>query len=155
MAGLNENLQTVLTNIMTILGNSSLDEQFIELVLKRLESLGYTIQDGDGWMIGFSVQKVENHIKNSCNTTSIPDGLKYTAVDMVCGEFLFALKQTGKLNEIFDLDAAVKQVQAGDTNVTFAMGDGSNTPEQRLNNLLAYLMTKGEGDFVCYRKIKW
>nr|WP_308742098.1 hypothetical protein [uncultured Anaerocolumna sp.] len=155
MAGLNETLQTVLANIMTILGNSSLDEPFIELVLKRLESLGYTIQDGDGWMIGFSVQKVENHIKNSCNTSSVPDGLKYTAVDMVCGEFLFALKQTGKLNETFDLDAAVKQVQAGDTNVTFAIGDGSNTPEQRLNNLLAYLMTKGEGDFVCYRKIKW
>lgn len=150
-----EQNNVVLTNIMTILVNSSLDEQFIELVLKRLESLGYTIQDGDGWMIGFSVQKVENHIKNSCNTTSVPDGLKYTAVDMVCGEFLFALKQTGKLNETFDLDAAVKQVQAGDTNVTFAIGDGSNTPEQRLNNLLAYLMTKGEGDFVCYRKIKW
>lgn len=155
MVGLNENLQTVLTNIMTTLGNSSLDESFIEMVLKRLESLGYTIQDGNGWMIVFSVQKVENHIKNSCNTASVPDGLKYTAVDMVCGEFLFALKQTGKLNETFDLDAAVKQVQAGDTNVTFAIGDGSNTPEQRLNNLLAYLMTKGEGNFVCYRKIKW
>ena len=155
MAGLNEKLQAVLTNIMTILGISSLDEQFIELVLKRLESLGYIIQDGDGWMIGFSVQKVENNIKNSCNTTSIPDGLKYTAVDMICGEFLFALKQTGKLNETFNLEAAVKQVQAGDTNVSFAIGEGSQTPEQRLNNLLTYLMTKGEGDFVCYRKIRW
>lgn len=150
-----EQNNVVLTNIMTILGNSSLDEQFIELVLKRLESLGYTIQDGDGWMIGFSTQKVENHINNSCNTTSIPDGLKCTAVDMICGEFLFALKQTGKLNEAFDLEAAVKQVQTGDTNVTFAVGEGSQTPEQRLNALLSYLMTNGEGDFVCYRKIRW
>lgn len=150
-----EQNNVVLTNIMTILVNSSLDEQFIELVLKRLESLGYTIQDGDGWMIGFSTQKVENHIKNSCNTSSIPDGLKFTAVDMICGEFLFALKQTGKLNATFNLEAAVKQVQTGDTNVTFAIGDGSQTPEQRLNALLAYLMTNGEGDFVCYRKFKW
>lgn len=155
MAELDVRLQAVLTNIMAIMVNSSLAESFFTAVLQRLESLGYTVQDADGWMIGFFVQKVENHIKNSCNTTSVPDGLKYTAVDMVCGEFLFALKQTGKLNETFDLDAAVKQVQAGDTNVTFAIGDGSNTPEQRLNNLLAYLMTKGEGDFVCYRKIKW
>lgn len=155
MAELNENLQTVLTNIMTILGKSSLDESFIKLILKRLESLGYTIQDGDAWLIGFSVQKVENHIKNSCNTNSIPDGLKYTAVDMVCGEFLFALKQTGKLDEVFDLDVAIKSIQEGDTNVTFAIGDGSQTPEQRLNSLLSFLMTNGEGDFVCYRKIKW
>lgn len=150
-----EQNNVVLTNIMTALGKSSLDEQFIELLLKRLQSLGYTVQDGDGWMIGFSTQKIENHIKNSCNTSSIPDGLKITAVDMVCGEVLFALKQTGKLNETFNLEVAVKQVQAGDTNVTFAIGDGSQTPEQRLNALLSYLMTKGEGDFVCYRKIRW
>lgn len=147
--------KTVLSNIMTTLRSSSLDEQFIELVLKRLDSLGYTIQDGDGWMIGFSILKVENHIKNSCNTNDIPDGLKITAIDMICGEFLFAMKQTGKLNEIFDLEAAIKQVQTGDTNVTFAISDGTLTPEQRLNALLSYLMTKGEGDFVCYRKIKW
>ena len=150
-----EQNNVVLTNIMTTLGSSSLDKQFIELVLKRLESLGYNIQDDDGWMIGFSIQKVENHINNSCNTTFIPDGLKIIAVDMVCGEFLFAMKQTGKLNKTFDLEIAVKQVQTGDTNVTFAIGDGTLTPEQRLNTLISYLMTKGEGDFVCYRKIKW
>ena len=148
-------LQSVLTIIMGILSDSGLDEPFIESVLKRLESLGYTIQADDGWMIAFSVQKVENRIKNSCNVSSIPDGLKFEAVDMICGEFLFALKQTGKLNEQFDLETAVKQVQAGDTSVTFAVGDGSNTPEQRLQYLLNYLMTKGEGDFVCYRRIKW
>ena len=74
---------------------------------------------------------------------------------MICGAFLFALKQTGTLNTTFNLEAAVKQVQTGDTNVTFAIGDGSQTPEQRLNALLAYWMTNGEGDFVCYRKFKW
>lgn len=155
MVELDARLQTVLTNIMAILGISSLDEQFIELVLKRLESLGYTIQEGDDWVIGFSTLKVENHIKNSCNTNSIPDGLKYIAVDMICGEFLLVLKSTGRLNEQFDLETAVKSVQAGDTNVTFAFGSGSQTPEQRLQYLLTYLMTKGEGDFVCYRRIKW
>lgn len=150
-----EQKNVVLTNIMTTLESSSLDEQFIELVLKRLESLGYTIQDGDGWMIGFSTQKVENHINNSCNTTSIPVGLKITAVDMICGEFLFAMKQTGKLNETFDLEAAVKQIQTGDTSVTFALGDGSSTPEQRFDTFVNYLLNYGRDQFSVYRKIKW
>jgi hypothetical protein len=152
MAELDPTLQLVLNNIITIMTGSSLSEQFFTDVLKRLESLGYTSKEEDGWMICFSIQKVENNIKNSCNTTSIPDGLNHTATDMICGEFLFAKKQSGKL-EGFNLETAIKQVQAGDTSVTFAVGD--NAPEKRLDSLLSYLMNNGKGDFVCYRKIKW
>lgn len=130
-----------------------LDEFLID-VISRLESFGYTVTDGDSWMIGFAVQKVESSIKNKCNITLIPDGLHYTVVDKVCGEFLFTKKQSGQLVG-FDMSAAVKQVQAGDTNITFAIGQGSMTPEQRLDSLIAYLTTRGDGDFVCYRKIKW
>lgn len=154
MAEFDERLQAVLTNIMTIMVSSSLEESFFTAVLQRLESLGYTVQDADSWMICFTAQKVENHIKSSCNTTLIPDGLYQVAVDEVCGEFLFSKKQSGQLTG-FDVSAAVKQVQTGDTNITFAIGQGSMTPEQRLDSLIAYLMTRGEGDFVCYRKIKW
>ena len=39
-----------------------LDEFLID-VISRLESLGYTVQDADSWMICFTAQKVENHIK--------------------------------------------------------------------------------------------
>lgn len=155
MAELSEKIQTVLTNAMIILASSSLDKTFIELVLKRLESLGYRVQDNDCWGIGFSVQTVEKRIKNSCNTSSVPDDLKHIAVDMVCGEFLFMLNQTGKLNEVFEPETAIKQVQAGDTNITFDVGEGSITPKQRLDSLINYLMTKGEGDFVCSRKLSW
>ncbi len=130
-----------------------LDEFLID-VISRLESLGYTVQDADSWMICFTAQKVENHIKSSCNTTLIPDDLYQAVVDEVCGEFLFSKKQSGQLTG-FDVSAAVKQVQTGDTNITFAIGQGSMTPEQRLDSLIAYLRTRGEGDFVCYRKIKW
>jgi hypothetical protein len=111
--------------------------------------------DSDDWLITFSMEKVTLKIQNQCNISSIPEGLYAAAVDMTCGEFLFVLKQTGKLNETFNLEVAIKQVQAGDTNVTFAVGDGTETPEQRLNSLINYLTTKGEGDFVCYRKFKW
>ena len=126
-----------------------------EIIIKRLSTLGYMTTDSDEWLINFAMEKVILKIQNQCNVSSIPDALIADAIDMVCGEILFVLKQSGKLNESFNLEAAIKQVQAGDTNVTFAIGDGTETPEQRLNSLINYLMTKGEGDFVCYRKLKW
>lgn len=126
-----------------------------ETVIQRLNTLGYVTTDSDDWLITFTMGKVTLKIQNQCNLSSIPEGLYAAAIDMTCGEFLFVQKQTGKLNETFNLEVAIKQVQAGDTNVTFAVGDGTETPEQRLNSLINYLTTKGEGDFVCYRKFKW
>ena len=151
---LDELKQGVLNDIISIMTGSSLTEQFYTDVLLRLGSLGYVIKESDDWMISFGIQKVESNIKNECNVTLIPDGLYKTAVDMICGEFLFTKKQSGKL-EGFNLDAALKSVQAGDTTVTFAVGSGSMTPEQRLDSLLSHLMSNGRGEFACYRKIKW
>ena len=144
----------LLNSIIPILSGSSLPEQFLLTVLNRLENLGYTLKATDDWMISFSVQKVENTIKNECNVDSIPEGLSQVAVNMVCGEFLFSLKQSGKL-EGFDLDTAIKTVQTGDTSITFALDKSSMTPEQRLNNLISYLMGNGRSEFICYRKIRW
>ena len=78
-------------------------------------------------------------------------------MDRICGELLFSKKQTGKLNAEngFDIEVAIKQVQAGDTNVTFAVGEGSETLETKLNKLISYLMKLGEGDFICYRQLQW
>ena len=133
------------------------DDKFIEQILKRLLSLGYKSSEADSWMITFCIQKVENHIKNSCNISEIPDELKEIEIDRICGEFLFSKKQSGQLNAEngFDVEMAIKQVQAGDTNVTFAIGEGSETLETKLNSLISYLLNVGEGDFVCYRQIKW
>ena len=78
------------------------------------------------------------------------------AVDMAVGEFLTA-KKTFAPDSIagIDLELAVKQIQTGDTNTVFAVGEGSLTPEQRLNAFLNYLLTYGREEFSCYRKIKW
>ena len=125
--------------------------------MNRLLSLGYKPSEADSWMITFCIQKVENHIKNSCNISEIPDELKEIEIDRICGEFLFSKKQSGQLNAEngFDVEMAIKQVQAGDTNVTFAVSEGSETLETKLNALISYLLNYGEGDFVCYRQIKW
>lgn len=142
----------VLTDILLILNDSNFKETLIEMVLKRLESFGYVVTENDSWIIAFSMKKVENHIKNTCNVASIPEGLDEVFVDRVCGEVLFSLKQTGKLDNTFDLEQAVTKVKTGDTDVTFTT---EGTPEQRLNSLINYLIGKGEGDLTCHRKIRW
>lgn len=126
----------------------------LEDVTKRLESFGYEVTEADNWMIEFLIQKIENSIKADCNINTIPEGLYEIAVDMVVGEFLLNKKSRGEL-EGFDLEAAVKQIHEGDTSVTFAIGDGSKTPEERLDELILYLMNYGKGKFAAYRCIKW
>ncbi|HOA84178.1 MAG TPA: hypothetical protein PKN66_09515 [Thermodesulfovibrio thiophilus] len=126
----------------------------LEDVTKRLESFGYEVTEADNWMIEFLIQKIENSIKADCNINTIPEELHEIAVDMVVGEFLLNKKSRGQL-EGFDLEAAVKQIHEGDTSVTFAIGDGSKTPEERLDELILYLMNYGKGKFAAYRCIKW
>ena len=150
---MDELIQKVLADILTIMTDTSLSEQFYDTVLKRLVSFGYHLKEDDGWMVCFASQKVENHIKNSCNTLDVPDGLFHVAVDMVCGEFLFVKKQTGKL-ELTDLDlnGAIESISEGDTTVQFASG---MSDVEKLNTFVNSLMHNGEGDFVCYRRLKW
>ena len=122
---------------------------------ERLKSFGYEWKEGDDLALSFSIQKVENSIKNDCNIPSIPDGLMPIAVDMAIGEFLMAKKTFSPDSIGIDLDMAVKQIQTGDTNTIFATGEGSLTAEQRLNDFLNYLLTYGKGEFSCYRRIRW
>lgn len=128
----------------------------LDKVKNRLQSFGYVIKDGDEVILMFSIEKVTNTIKNDCNVSEIPDGLMNIAVDMAVGEFL-TVKKTFSPNDIagLNLDYAVKQLQEGDKNTVFATGEGSLTAEQRLNNLLNYLLTYGRDEFSCYRRIRW
>lgn len=128
----------------------------LEQVKERLKSFGYVLKDGDEVILTFSIQKVENTIKNDCNVSSIPGGLENIAIDMAAGEFLTA-KKTFSPDDMagLDLDYAVKQIQTGDTNTVFATGEGSLTPEQRLNSFINYLLAYGREEFLCYRKIRW
>lgn len=128
----------------------------LERVKERLVSFGYLLKDGDEVILTFSIQKVENTIKNDCNVSDVPDGLIHIAVDMAVGEFLTA-KKTFSPEDIagLDLDFAVKQIQEGDTNTVFAMGEGTLTPEQRLSSFLNYLLAHGRDEFSCYRCIRW
>ena len=88
--------------------------------------------------------------KNLTNLTEIQEAMESLAV---C-EYLNMKKCSGQL-EGFDLDAAVKSIQEGDTNITFALGEGSSTPEQRLNSLIDYLINGRIGEIYRYRRLVW
>lgn len=128
----------------------------LERVKERLQSLGYTVKDSDDIAINFAMQKVENTIKNDCNVSVIPDGLMHVAINMVVGEFLMS-KKTFAPNDLlnFNLDAAIKQIQEGDTNISFAVGEGSKTDEQRLDSFIDYLLNYGRDEFITYRRFRW
>ena len=128
----------------------------LENVTARLASFGYTVQDTDAFSLNFCMEKVRSTIKNEVNWKDIPEGLEHFAVDMACGEFLNA-KLTfapGDLSGL-DLDAAVKQITDGDTTTVFAIGDGSETPEQRLNSFINYLLSYGKEQYSCFRRLRW
>ena len=128
----------------------------IDDVKERLAALSYELKEGDEALISFSISKVTNTIKNDCNVSEIPDGLSNIAIDMVIGEFLLA-KKTFAPDDLagLDLGYAIKQLNEGDMGTTFAVGEGSETDEERLDKFIERLLTNGRDEFSCYRRLRW
>ena len=146
-------MDEMILKILSTIPSSNITKNFVESIINRLISFGYPPKDVDLWELSFIMLDVENRIKNSCNTTSIPEGLNCVAVDMICGQFLMNRKNSGRLElSNLDLSGAITSITEGDVSISF---DAGSTDEQRFNQLMNYLMTKGEGEFVCYRKLKW
>lgn len=110
----------------------------------------------DDPLLPYMVNSVTERVKNETNQSEIPEGLHYVAVELVVGEYLTFKKNAGQLEiDGLDLEAAVKQIQEGDTNTVFAIGDGSQTPEQRLDTLIARLTHDRSREFIRFRRIQW
>ena len=122
-----------------------------ERVTALLAAFGFAVPP-DNPLIVFLIANVTEKIRNLTNLPAIPDGLTQAAVRMVAGEYLKLRKSSGDLDG-FDYSAAVKAIQEGDTNVTFA--DGNKTPEERFDELCAWLMALPAGEIYKYRRIVW
>lgn len=122
-------------------------------VISMLTALGVTGAATDP-LLDILLQNVQQRILNKTNQSVIPEGLESVAVYMAVGEYLNMKKTVGQLTG-FDLDATIKQIQEGDTNTVFAIGEGSLTPEQRLNGLIDYLINGRSDELYRYRKLVW
>lgn len=120
----------------------------LEDVIKRLQGLGFSVTENDNWILNFCVDKVENHIKNNCNVSEVPQGLHEVAVDLICGEYLQGKFNAGQLG---DYTQAISKIKEGDTDITFVSG----TSEVELLKTLINTLCSREIDFAAYRRFKW
>jgi len=125
----------------------------LEVVVKRLKTLGYVSVPEEEDAVQYAVDQAEQWIINNINQRPIPDGLRFIWIDMACGLFLANLKATGQLTSI-ELAAPVKTISEGDTSVTFAL-EANGSPEARFEALLNSLVNPPEHQLAAYRRVKW
>ena len=84
-----------------------------EEVVSMLAALGVT-GAADDPLLDIVIRNVQYRVQNETNQSELPEGLVSVAVYMAVGEYLNMKKVSGQLDG-FDLDAAIKQIQEGDT----------------------------------------
>lgn len=126
----------------------------LEDAIYLLDTMG--VCAGDDPLLPYIAGSVVERVKNETNQREIPEGLHHVVIEMVVGEYLTFRKNSGQLDiDGLDLDAAVKQIQEGDTTTVYAIGEGSMTPEQRLDTLIAWLCRDRTSEFIRYRRLVW
>lgn len=125
-----------------------------EDVIALLAALGVT-GAAENPLLSLVIRQAEQRVKNLTNLQEIPEGLEPLATRMAAGEYLALLKGCGQLEGFRLEEAAVKQIQEGDTNVVFAVGEGSLTPEQRLDRLIDLLQNGYTQEIYRYRRLVW
>ena len=123
-------------------------------IVNRLAQLGYTITTADEEQVSFELKKITNYVMNYCNITTIPEILDLRIIDRVCAEFLFYKKNSGTLVG-FDYDAVIRQISEGDTTISYAVGQGEDTPENRFDAFVNKLERGFDKWITPYRKLRW
>lgn len=125
-----------------------------ENVIDRLKQLGYTTTETDNEQIDFELEKTLNYVLNYCNITEIPEILNVRIIDRVCAYFLFYKKNSGSL-EGFNYETVIKSIKEGDTTLTYAVGQGEDTPENRFDSFVKSLERGFDKWIVPFRRLRW
>lgn len=123
-------------------------------VIDRLAQLGYTAVEADGRSIDYELEKITDYTLNYCNITTVPVIIEKRLIDRVCGEFLYYKKNSGEL-EGFNYDAVIKQIKEGDTSITYAVGQGEDTPENRFDAFVKQLERGYDKWITPHRRLRW
>lgn len=123
-------------------------------VIGRLKQLGYVVTSEDNDQLDFEMNTVLDYAKNYCNITEIPEILDYRIIDRICSYFLYYKKNSGSLNG-FNYDAVIKSIKEGDTTLTYAVGQGEDTPENRFDSFVKQLERGFDKWLTPHRRIRW
>jgi hypothetical protein len=91
---------------------------------------------------------------NYCNITTIPEILNPRIIDRICADFLYYKKNSGSL-EGFNYDAVIKSIKEGDTTLTYAVGQGEDTPENRFDSFVKQLERGFDKWITPHRRLRW
>ena len=123
-------------------------------VIERLKQLGYTTSEADYDQIDFELNKTHNYVMNYCNITEIPEILSPRVIDRTCADFLYYKKNSGSLDG-FNYDAVIKSIKEGDTTITYAVGQGEDTPENRFDNFVKSMERGFDKWCTPWRRLRW
>jgi len=126
----------------------------LEDVVNRLKQLGYTATEADYEQIEYELNMVLNYVMNYCNRTDIPEILDPRIIDRACAYFLYYKKNSGSL-EGFNYETVIKSIKEGDTTLTYAVGQGEDTPENRFDAFVKYLERGFDKWITPYRRLRW
>ena len=149
--------ETLTNSITHPLFNGFKEEGLYPLVVSRLLSFGYQLQDGDNDKINYSCRLVSEYIHNFCNIYGpLPKSLTFYAVDKICGDFLKSKLMTDNLvfNDIDFNAPAVKSLTEGDASASFAV-DSTTTPAQRLHSFIDLLAAPDKNILYRFRRLEW
>lgn len=141
-----ESTVDVAIQVKEIVGGDMVIDNIIDLTVKRLND--WKITSIEAFELSFAVQSIIEHIKLKTNQSTVPEGLTFVAVDLICGEFLQKRMDTGNLPE-FEVSQALKSLKVGDTTTTFQKGGGNGI------DMLINALTSRKGELLSYRKLKW
>ena len=100
------------------------------------------------------MKKIVDYTLNYCNIQEVPEIIETRLIERVCGEFLYYKKNSGSL-EGFNYDAVIKQIKEGDTSITYAVGSGEDTPENRFDSFVKHLERGYDKWCTPYRRLRW